>query len=193
MQAVAVAVEHVVAQASAVEQASAVVEHVVAQATAVEKAPEPQLIPSVTLNETLSYTITNYGFDVLPEEAVQDIYKDGRPFSHFIEKWLPTKYDLKHVGGCQKHDFIDKHNAAILYDEKTFTSGGCKFMPSNMIGEGRKFDKAVFEEKAKKLIYIIVSNIQFPRIKVKFVRGLELMVTYPKGAIPLKDHDKFFN
>ena len=78
------AVEHVVA----VEQAVAV-EHVAAveQAAAVEKAPEPQLIPSVTLNETRSYTITNYGFDVLPEEAVREILKDGRPFSHFIEKW----------------------------------------------------------------------------------------------------------
>ena len=66
-------------------------------------------------------------------------------------------------------------------------------MPSNMIGEGRKFDKEIFEEKAKKLIYIIVSNINFPEIKIKFVRGIDLIVDYPDGKIPSKDFVKFFN
>ena len=62
-----------------------------------------------------------------------------------------------------------------------------------MIGEGRKFDKDIFEEKAKKLIYIIVSNIHFPKIKIKFVKGIELIKQYPKGEIKLKEFDKFFN
>ena len=62
-----------------------------------------------------------------------------------------------------------------------------------MIGEGRKFNKEIFEEKAKGLIYIIVSNINFPEIKVKFVKGSELIIHYPTGCIPLKDFDKFFN
>ena len=62
-----------------------------------------------------------------------------------------------------------------------------------MIGEGRTFNKEIFEEKAKKLIYIIVSNCNFPEIKIKFVRGIDLIIDYPKGVIPLKDLDKFFN
>ena len=66
-------------------------------------------------------------------------------------------------------------------------------MPSNMIGEGRTFNKEIFEEKAKKLIYIIVSNVNFPEIKIKFVKGIEIIVQYPTGVIPLKDFDKFFN
>ena len=66
-------------------------------------------------------------------------------------------------------------------------------MPSNMIGEGRKFNKEIFEEKAKKLIYIIVSNINFPEIKIKFVRGDDLIIDYPDGQIPFKDFDKIFN
>ena len=36
-------------------------------------------------------------------------------------------------------------------------------------------------------------NINFPEIKVKFVRGSDLIQTYPKGSIPLKDHAKFFD
>jgi hypothetical protein len=81
----------------------------------------------------------------------------------------------------------------IKYDQKTFTARGCKFMPSNMIGERRKFDKKIFEEKAKKLIYIIISNVEFPEIKIKFVKGIDLIVDYPDGKIPSKDLIKFFN
>jgi hypothetical protein len=100
---------------------------------------------------------------------------------------------LIHVKGCKKYDHTDINDENIKYDQKTFTSRGCKFMTSNMIGEGRKFNKEIFEEKAKKLIYIIVSNIHFPEIKVRFVKGYDLSVQYPNGIIPLKDFDKFFN
>jgi hypothetical protein len=62
-----------------------------------------------------------------------------------------------------------------------------------MIGEGRKFNKEIFEEKAKQLIYIIVSNVNFPEIKIKFVKGVDLIVDYPTGKIPSKDLVKFFD
>jgi hypothetical protein len=62
-----------------------------------------------------------------------------------------------------------------------------------MIGEGRKFDKEIFETKAQNLNYIIVSNVNFPEIKIKFVKGSELLIDYPNGVIPSKDFIKFFN
>ena len=62
-----------------------------------------------------------------------------------------------------------------------------------MKGVKRTFNQTIFEEKTKKLIFIIVSNIDFPNIKIKFVRGTDLLVSYPKGIIPRKDFDKFFN
>jgi hypothetical protein len=40
---------------------------------------------------------------------------------------------------------------------------------------------------------IIVSNINFPEIKIKFVKGSELIIKYPKGVIKLKDSVEFFN
>jgi len=146
---------------------------------------------TITLNTTFTHTLQNYHFGNIPESVICETYKDGRAFSHFIEPWLAVNYPLTHITGCKKYDHVDKDN--IQYEQKTFTKGGCKFMPSNMLGEGRKFDKELFQEKAKKLIYIIVSNIHFPEIKVKFVRGIDLIVTYPNGMIPLKDFVKFFN
>jgi len=152
-----------------------------------------EIIENIKYNTTFIHKIDILGFGNLEQSAIINIYKDGRPFSHFIEPWLAINYPLIHVTGCKKYDHIDINDENIKYDQKTFTARGCKFMPSNMIGEGRKFDKNIFEEKAKKLIYIIISNVEFPEIKIKFVKGIDLIVDYPNGKIPSKDLIKFFN
>ena len=149
--------------------------------------------PSVELNKTFKHTIDNFTFGNLSPEMCIEIFKDGRPFSHFIEKWIEQNYPLKHVKGCKSYDFRDINNDNILYDEKTFTSRGCTFLPSNMIGVGRKFDKEIFEEKSKNLIYCIVSNNNFPNIMVKFVRGSDLLKKYPNGVISSKNFVEFFD
>jgi len=148
---------------------------------------------SIELAKTYTHTIEEFSFDNLPKSVIIETYKDGRAFSHFIEPWLAINYPLIHIKGCKKHDHVDMNDENIKYDQKTFTKRGCKFMPSNMIGEGRTFNTEIFQEKAKKLIYIIVSNINFPEIKIKFMRGIDLIVDYPNGIIPLKEFDKFFN
>jgi hypothetical protein len=52
---------------------------------------------SIELNKTFFHTITNLEFGNLNKEQINEIMKDGRPFSHFIEKWLETNYPLKHI------------------------------------------------------------------------------------------------
>ena len=150
-------------------------------------------VPSVVLNKTFTHTIKNYTFGNLSEEICREIWKDGRPFSHFIEAWICEYYPLTHVKGCKQYDFRDENNPEIIYDEKTFTKKGCSFCPSNMLGQGRKFDQEIFTEKTKKLIFCIVSNIEFPEIKVRFVKGDVLLEKYPSGKIPSKDFIEFFN
>lgn len=147
---------------------------------------------SVALNTTVVHNITNFGFGDLTRTACIEVFKDGRVFSHFIEKWIAMRYPIDHVPGCKSHDFTDSVYTEILYDEKTFTKGGCRFCPSAMIGVGRSFDKAKHEEHCSKLIFCIVSNINFPEIKVKFVPGIELSKQFPNGKINLRDHDSFF-
>jgi hypothetical protein len=148
---------------------------------------------SILFNNTITKIIQNVAFGNLTLETINELFKDGRIFSHFMERMLAVDYSLTHVTGCKGHDLVDPADNSIKYEQKTFTKGGCKFMPSNMIGQGRKFDKAVFDEKSKNLNYIIVSNINFPEIKIRFVKGTELTILYPKGEIPLKDHAKFFD
>jgi hypothetical protein len=147
----------------------------------------------IIFNKTFIYNLAEFSFGNLPSQMIIEIFKDGRPFSHFIEKWLSVNFELIHIGGCKSYDLINKNDENTKYDQKTFTVRGCKFMPSNMIGEGRKFDKEIFETKAQNLNYIIVSNVNFPEIKIKFVRGRDLIIDYPNGTIPSKDFIKFFN
>lgn len=149
--------------------------------------------PSVELNTTFNHTIEKYSFGNLSDETCIEILKDGRPFSHFIEAWISENYPLTHIKGCKKYDFTDKIHPEILYDEKTFTKKGCDFRPSDMKGAKREHNQEIFEEKTKNLIICIVSNIDFPNIKIRFVKGSELLVKYPNGKIPLKKFVEFFN
>jgi len=147
---------------------------------------------SIVFNKTIERKVEGVSFDTLPLEVLNELFKDGRIFSHFIERILAQDYGLRHVPGCKGYDIVDPLNPDIKYEQKTFTGNGCKFMPSNMIGQGRQFNKEVFDEKSKHLIYVIVSNIHFPSLKIRFVKGPELATRYPNGEIKLKDHDKFF-
>jgi len=148
--------------------------------------------PSVMLNTTFTHKIDNIAFDNLPKDICIDIFKDGRPFSHFIEHWISNNYPIKHVSGCGPYDFIDENDPTILYDEKTFTKKGLKFCPSNMIGTGRKFNEELFKKKCESLIFCVVSNIKFPEIKIIFLEGKELALKYPRGRVPIKDYDNIF-
>uniref|UniRef100_A0A6C0ANP0 Restriction endonuclease n=1 Tax=viral metagenome TaxID=1070528 RepID=A0A6C0ANP0_9ZZZZ len=144
-------------------------------------------------NKTYKSTIQGIAFGSLSDDVLKQLFSDGRIFSHFMERMLAQEYGLTHVTGCKGHDLVDPTNPEIKYEQKTFTGNGCKFMPSNMIGQGRHFDKTVFDEKSKGLNYVIVSNVKFPEIQVRFIKGADLAAMYPMGEIKLKDHDKFFN
>lgn len=149
---------------------------------------------SYILNKTYIRQLVNFNFDSLPQTIMENIFRDGRAFSHFIEPWLANEFGIKWIKGCKGYDFIDETNGETKYiDEKTFTNNGCSYRPSNMKGVGRTFDGTAFKEKASNLIYCIVSNVNFPEIKVIFIKGDKLLELYPNGEIPTKDHDKFFN
>lgn len=146
----------------------------------------------ILFNKTTTKIIEHFTFGNLPRDELIEMYKDGRVFSFPSERLVSHDYGLQRIPGCEDHDFIDPTNSEIKYDAKTFTKSGCGFMPSSMKGTGRTFDKTLFEEKSKGLNFIIISNVHFPVIKIRFVEGLQLLERYPKGQIPFKDHDAFF-
>ena len=77
-------------------------------------------------------------------------------------------------------------------EAKNFTKNGAKFMPSRMLGVGRKY----IEEEAHKVInsniYVITDINDMPDIHIRFVKGSELLKEYPKAIIPFKKREEFF-
>jgi hypothetical protein len=146
----------------------------------------------IEFNKTFDQTIENVSFGNLPKDVVNEMFKDGRVFAPFAERILEQDFGLKYIPGCKAYDNEDAADSNIKYDQKTFTKGGCKFMPSSMIGTGRKFDQGIFNEKVKNMNYAIVSNVNFPHIRIRFMSGTELAAKYPKGEIKPGDHAALF-
>lgn len=146
-----------------------------------------------SFNKRYEFTLRDIKFDILSEELIFEKFKDGRFFSHIIEKWLEKKFmNLTYVDK-KGYDFVDARDNNVKYDEKTFTRRGCYYVPSKMLGAGRKKNISEFQEHAQKINYIIVDNIEFPKIQIVFISGNELLSTYPKGHIPINHRNIFFS
>ena len=146
----------------------------------------------IKLNKVYKFEIKNFSFGDIPREELIENFRDGRCCSWFVEpqivKWFP---ELKRVKGNLDHDHIDKDG--IKYDAKNFTKNGLKFKPSNQIGSGRKFNESIAHDKANKLIYICCDIVEFPKIRVKFIKGADLIKKYPKCEINKGSREEFFN
>jgi hypothetical protein len=146
----------------------------------------------IKLDKIFKFEISEYTFGELTKEELVECYKDGRVASHFLErhltKWFP---ELIHVKGCKDHDHVDKEG--IKYDAKNFTSSsGLKFKPSAMIGTGRVFDAAKAHKKADDLVYICCDIVDFPKVRVLFKKGSDLVIKYPKCEVPRSKREDFF-
>jgi hypothetical protein len=147
---------------------------------------------TIELNKTYYKEIENFSFGELTKEELTELFKDGRTTSRFMEKlatkWFPelTNVDEKH------YDHVDTE--INRYEMKGFTKGGCNFVPSGMLGMGRRIDLNELAEviSEHKLTYIITDIVEFPKIRVRFVDGKELLKAYPKGKIKLNEREDFF-
>ena len=140
-------------------------------------------MPKIFKNKTYKFVVKNFSFGSLNQDALIELFRDGRVASHFIEPmlthWFP---ELQHVKGCKDYDHIDSKKQK--YDAKNFTpSGGLKFMPSNQLGSGRKFCYETTRKHAKELVYICCDIVDFPKIRVIFRDGEKLLEEYPNATI----------
>ena len=65
-------------------------------------------------------------------------------------------------------------------------------MPSNQIGAGRKFDSVVAYQKANKLVYICCDIVDFPKVKVVFKDGKDLVKSYPSCKVSKNKRELLF-
>ena len=145
----------------------------------------------IELNKTYDFSINDVSFGDIPRHRINEFFKDGRVASFFLEEQLPHWFpQLTRIEGNKDHDHVDE--VGNKYDAKNFTKGGLRFMPSNQMGAGRRFDEAKAHEKANKLIYICCDIVDFPKVRIRFAKGSELIKDYPNCSIPRKKREALF-
>ena len=137
--------------------------------------------------------ITNYSFGRIPQEALDELFKDGRVVSRFVEAEVAERFSglrLAESSNANGYDLVGRGGKKL--EVKTFTKGGCKFVPSYMVGSGRKLDA----EKAKKETvakYLCLADVtDFPFITIVFKRFDNIWRDYPNGSIPPSQRAKLF-
>ena len=144
------------------------------------------------LNKTYEFDLSNtISFGDISEKRLYEFFKDGRNASFMLEEqlthWFP---ELTRVEGNKDHDHISENG--VKYDAKNFTKYGLNFMPSNQIGAGRKFDSVIAYQKANKLVYICCDIVDFPKVKVIFKDGKDLVKSYPNCKVSKSKREMLF-
>lgn len=146
----------------------------------------------VQLNKTYTFDLTGkVQFGDMPEAAVYELFKDGRVASKFLEHTIPTWFeDLEFVDGVG-YDHVSKSNGR-KYDLKGFTKGGACYAPSNMLGAGRKIVESEVHAHAQEIDYIFSDITDFPRVRIIFKTGTDMVEQWPSTKVPAKDKAKLF-
>jgi hypothetical protein len=145
----------------------------------------------IELNKTYDFEIKNVAFGPIPTSRLLELYKDGRVAAIMVEEALTHWFsELTRIEGNKDHDHVDREGRK--FDAKCFTKHGLNFRPSNQMGAGRKFNEAIAHQKASELIYTCCGITDFPRVRVKFVEGSNLVQQYPSCSIPKGQREVFF-
>ena len=144
------------------------------------------------LNKTYDFDLTDtMSFGDIKQERLYEFFKDGRNASFMLEEqlihWFP---ELTRVEGNKDHDHIGENG--VKYDAKNFTKGGLNFIPSNQIGAGREYDEVIAYEKANKLVYICCDIVDFPKVRVIFKSGKDLVKDFPKCRVTKTNREVLF-
>ena len=143
------------------------------------------------LNKTYEFEMKNISFDNVPSISLIELFKDGRHASHILELWIVNNFENISKHNTKDHDFID--DDGNLMEGKNFTKNGAKFMPSRMLGVGRKYIKEEAHEVADSNIYVITDITSMPKIRMKFILGSKLNKMYPNSKIPFRKREEFFS
>lgn len=131
-------------------------------------------------------------YKLFSEEQINKRFQDGRISSHFMEDFICEHYNLNQANNCQKYfDATDKNNQN-KFEIKCLTKRGLSITPSNMKGQGRKFNQKLFKEICLETIYIICDITNFPNVKMIFIPGNELYLKSEKGSFTFETAKSLF-
>ena len=132
-------------------------------------------------------------FGDLPQQELYELFKDGRVASKFLEHYIPLWFpELKFVD-ADGYDHVDVATGQLKWDLKGFTKSGASYVPSSMIGAGRKINIQEAHSHANTIDYIFSDITNFPKIRIQFKTGTEMVTRFPKGKIKPEQINELFN
>lgn len=149
----------------------------------------------------MNYSLdTVYEFDLtgkvqfgdIPLPELYKMLQDGRVASKFLEHMVSIWFPDLELVDQKGYDHVSL-TTGRKYDLKGFTNSGASYAPSKMIGAGRKIDEGKMHKHAHTIDYILSDITEFPKVRIVFKSGSELIETYPKGKIPVTDKQVLFN
>tara|TARA_Y100000004_G_C8887136_1_gene400299 strand:+ start:179 stop:658 length:480 start_codon:yes stop_codon:yes gene_type:complete len=153
-------------------------------------------LPEINYDEVYLFDISSkVSFWDLPKEVVYELFRDGRTASRFLELKIPDLFrDFEYVDGSG-YDWLKELVKKV--EGKCYTKGGCNFAPSKMVGSSRKVkpDEVQKHIEENDLDYILMDIREFPVIRMRFVKGSELIKDHPNCKIgkSKKMSKKYFN
>lgn len=130
-------------------------------------------------------------FGNIPIEQLHKLFQDGRVASKFMEHSIPSWFSDLEFKDQKGFDHKSK-STGRQYDLKGFTKGGACYAPSNMLGVGRSIDKEKLHAHANTIDYIFSDITEFPKVRLIFKSGSELVKKYPSGKISIKEKNTLF-
>tara|TARA_B100000925_G_scaffold85656_1_gene61356 strand:+ start:1605 stop:2057 length:453 start_codon:yes stop_codon:yes gene_type:complete len=143
-------------------------------------------------NKTYTFEV-NASFGDLPKETIDVMFRDGRVASKFLEHHLPVWFPELDFVDAKGYDHVNIQTGRKL-DAKCFTKGGLTFAPSVMLGAGRRIIEQEVHDHAETIDYIACDVVEFPKVRIRFVTGTDLVKNYPGKycKVPFSQREKFF-
>ena len=138
---------------------------------------------NIEFNKTYEFDLTGQvQFGNMPVDRLHELFQDGRVASKFLEHTLPSWFPELEFVDQAGYDHIETKTGK-KYDLKGFTKGGASYAPSTMLGAGRKIDIVKLHQHAREIDYVFSDITDFPRVRIVFKRGTDLIESYPTGKI----------
>jgi len=146
---------------------------------------------NIEFDKVYEFTISA-SFGDLSQDVVNELLRKGPPNSPFMEKQLAVWFpEIEHIPAQKGWDHKWKYHGPTheeeklkkLLDAKSFTKSGLGFAPSHMVGAGRKLIKEEAKEHAHLIDYILCDIVEFPYVRIRFIRGVDLYTLYPSFSV----------
>lgn len=147
---------------------------------------------NISYDKIFEFDLTGkVSFGDLPISLIHKLFTDGRVASKFLEHHLPIWFPELRFEDGKGFDHV-QIKTGRQFDLKGFTPKGACFAPSQMLGKGRKIIVEEVHEHAQNIDYVFSDITEFPKIRIIFKHGTDLVKLFPSTKIKFKEKAKLF-